>query len=120
GGGRWWCGQRQGPARLRRGCRRGAGRGSPEAGPSRRARSRPCVSAQPPRHLSYVVRTCPHPSFAPQLMEGSMPRVSKWLAGSAMLATAALAWGGMFAVAKPLMGEVDPFAFNLVRYGLAA
>ncbi|HEX8450505.1 MAG TPA: EamA family transporter, partial [Longimicrobium sp.] len=37
-----------------------------------------------------------------------------------MLATAALAWGGMFAVAKPLMGEVDPFALNLVRYGSAA
>jgi len=42
-----------------------------------------------------------------------------WLRGSAMLTTTALIWGGMFAVMKPLMAEIDPFTLTLLRYGLA-
>jgi drug/metabolite transporter (DMT)-like permease len=37
-----------------------------------------------------------------------------------MLAAAAIAWGGMFAVVKPLMAEMDPFTLTLLRYGLTA
>ncbi len=49
-----------------------------------------------------------------------MPRIPIWLRGAAMLATAAAIWGGMFAVAKPLMAEMDAFTLTLLRYGLAA
>jgi len=41
------------------------------------------------------------------------------LRGSAMLTTTALIWGGMFAVMKPLMAEIDPFTLTLLRFGLA-
>jgi drug/metabolite transporter (DMT)-like permease len=37
-----------------------------------------------------------------------------------MLALAATTWGGMFAVAKPLMAGMDPFTLTLVRYGFSA
>ncbi len=49
-----------------------------------------------------------------------MVRVPVWLRGGAMLAGTAVAWGGMFAVTKPLMGVVDPFTLTLVRYGVTA
>ncbi len=49
-----------------------------------------------------------------------MSRIPIWLQGSAMLSAAAVAWGGMFAVAKPLMAGMDPFILTLMRYGLAA
>ncbi|WP_426954513.1 DMT family transporter [Muricoccus radiodurans] len=45
-----------------------------------------------------------------------MPGTSRLLGGAAMLGAAALAWGGMFAVAKPLMQEIDPFTLTLIRY----
>ena len=49
-----------------------------------------------------------------------MVRVPVWLRGGAMLAGTAVAWGGMFAVTKPLMGVVDPFTLTLLRYGVTA
>ena len=49
-----------------------------------------------------------------------MVRVPVWLRGGAMLAGTAVAWGGMFAVTKPLMGMVDPFTLTLLRYGVTA
>jgi len=49
-----------------------------------------------------------------------MRRIPAWLRGGAMLAAAAMAWGGMFPVVKPLMHSIDPFGLTLVRYGLAA
>ncbi|MDI3306440.1 MAG: DMT family transporter [Acetobacteraceae bacterium] len=49
-----------------------------------------------------------------------MPKIPIWLRGGVMLAAAATAWGGMFAVVKPLMAEMDPFTLTLLRYGLTA
>lgn len=49
-----------------------------------------------------------------------MPTIPIWLRGGAMLAAAATAWGGMFAVVKPLIAEMDPFTLTLMRYGLTA
>ena len=49
-----------------------------------------------------------------------MRRIPAWLRGGTMLAAAAMAWGGMFPVVKPLMQSLDPFGLTLVRYGLAA
>ena len=49
-----------------------------------------------------------------------MGTIPTWLRGSAMLAATGLAWGGMFAVAKPLMTALDPVTLTLLRYGPAA
>ncbi|ARU58056.1 hypothetical protein OLMES_4038 [Oleiphilus messinensis] len=37
-----------------------------------------------------------------------------------LLMAATLSWGGMFAVAKPALGVMDPFYLTLIRYGVAA
>ena len=49
-----------------------------------------------------------------------MRRIPAWLRGGAMLAMAAMAWGGMFPVVKPLTQHVDPFALTLIRYAVGA
>lgn len=49
-----------------------------------------------------------------------MPAVPARLRGMAMLTGTALAWGGMFAVVKPLMTDLDPFTLTLLRYGVTA
>ncbi|WP_376092320.1 DMT family transporter [Roseomonas sp. CCTCC AB2023176] len=49
-----------------------------------------------------------------------MPTTPNWLRGGAMLAGAAITWGAMFAVVKPLMAEIDPFTLTVLRYGPAA
>lgn len=46
--------------------------------------------------------------------------IPAWLRGGAMLAVTAMAWGGMFAVMKPMLVEIDPFTLTLVRFGFAA
>jgi len=46
--------------------------------------------------------------------------LSRTTAGTAMGLTTALAWGGMFAVAKSALTHVDAFHLTLVRYGAAS
>ena len=46
--------------------------------------------------------------------------LSRTTAGTAMGITTALAWGGMFAVAKSALAHVDAFHLTLVRYGAAS
>ncbi|RZT98238.1 EamA-like transporter family protein [Advenella incenata] len=36
-----------------------------------------------------------------------------------MLTATAMAWGGMFPVMKPLLGDIDPITLTLVRFGFA-
>jgi drug/metabolite transporter (DMT)-like permease len=37
-----------------------------------------------------------------------------------LLAFAAMSWGGLLQVAKPLLGELDPFWLNTIRYAISA
>ncbi len=39
--------------------------------------------------------------------------------GAAMLMATAVAWGGMFPVIKPLLGDYDPITLTMLRFGLA-
>jgi drug/metabolite transporter (DMT)-like permease len=40
--------------------------------------------------------------------------------GIIMLLAATLAWGGQFAVAKPILAVIDPYYMTLIRYSIAA
>ena len=40
-------------------------------------------------------------------------------AGAAALLAATVAWGSLFLVGKPLLGQIDPLWFTLARYSIA-
>ena len=48
-----------------------------------------------------------------------MPRTSLFQA-MGLLLLAAVSWGGMFQVAKPLLSQIDAFHMTAIRYGAAA